>query len=137
MHPFIALTTSPGFESHPKFNEKSFSEATETAWARNRLCLVYIPAEKGGGSKAAKVDDAICKALADAEVKASKVVWVVIAHRGGGGAICPRDRAECSACCATWLWFESWSWRRPSGVSSWWRSASRCRCRLDRHRHAF
>eukprot|EP00903_Cladosiphon_okamuranus_P020027 g18395.t1 len=67
-------------ESHPQFNEKSFSEATETAWARNRLCLVYIPAEKGGGSKAAKVDDAICKALADSEVAgfvdANFVMWV-------------------------------------------------------------
>ncbi|CAN0487437.1 unnamed protein product, partial [Ectocarpus sp. 12 AP-2014] len=52
---------------HPKCNEKSFGYATETAWGRNRLCLVYIAAEKGSGGKAAKVDDAICKALADPE----------------------------------------------------------------------
>ncbi|CAB1102447.1 unnamed protein product [Ectocarpus sp. CCAP 1310/34] len=65
---------------HPKFNEKSFGDATETAWGRNRLCLVYIAAEKGSGGKAAKVDDAICKALADPEVAefidSSFVMWV-------------------------------------------------------------
>ncbi|CAM9497580.1 unnamed protein product [Pylaiella littoralis] len=67
-------------KSHPEFNENTFGDATETAWARNRLCLVYIAAGKGGGGKAAKVDDAICKALADPEVAkfidSSFVLWV-------------------------------------------------------------
>eukprot|EP00752_Nemacystus_decipiens_P010534 g9380.t1 len=81
---------------HPKFNEKSFSEATETAWARNRLCLVYIPADKGAGSKAVKVDDVICKALADAEVAdfvdANFVMWVP-----GGKSSAQRSAASAAA----------------------------------------
>lgn len=43
-------------------------EATENAWERNRLCLVYIAAGRGRGSKEAKVDDAICKTFADEKV---------------------------------------------------------------------
>lgn len=58
----------PSWSSHPDFNERSFGDATEYAWARNRLCLVYIAADRGRGGKAAKVDDAICKTLADSQV---------------------------------------------------------------------
>lgn len=76
------------------FNEKSFADATETAWARNRLCLVYIAAEKGGGSKAAKVDDAICKALADPEVGG------VAAAGPTGGVFYPNpNRSEVALLC--------------------------------------
>lgn len=52
---------------HPRFTEKTFKEATEQAWSRNRLCLVYIAAD-GKGAKERKIDDAICKALADPQV---------------------------------------------------------------------
>ncbi|CAM9477769.1 unnamed protein product [Ectocarpus sp. 4 AP-2014] len=80
---------------HPKFNEKSFGDATETAWGRNRLCLVYIAAEKGSGGKA-KVDDAICKALADPEVAefidSSFVMWVP-----GGKSSAQRAAASAAA----------------------------------------
>lgn len=69
-----ALLTQFRLCSHPKFNEKSFNDATEQAWARNRLCLVYIAADGGGGGKATKVDDAVCKALADPKVKKSKKI---------------------------------------------------------------
>ncbi|CAN0186654.1 unnamed protein product [Ascophyllum nodosum] len=67
-------------DSHPKFCEKSFADATEHAWARNRLCLVYIPGDRGGGRKAVKVDEGICKAFADSKVSAfvdsNFVLWV-------------------------------------------------------------
>lgn len=69
--------------SHPKFDEKSFSDATEQAWARNRLCLVYIAADGAGGGKAAKVDDAVCKALADPKVKKKKMMK----HKLGGARL--------------------------------------------------
>lgn len=76
--PPLSPPPSPSAErSHPEFNEKSFTDATETAWARNKLCLVYIPGGKGGGSKAAKVDDAICKALADPEVSSKRTAPTV------------------------------------------------------------
>ncbi len=92
----------PRFRSHPMFVEKSFADATETAWARNRLCLVYIAGEKGGGTKAAKVDDAICKALADPEVGRGE------GYPATGGV---SDTVPCampgSCCCGCW------SIRRP------------------------
>lgn len=53
---------------HPRFSEKSFTDATEQAWSRNRLCLVYIAAGRSGG-KTGKIDDTICKALADPKVR--------------------------------------------------------------------
>lgn len=69
--------------SHPKFSEKPFSDATEEAWARNRLCLVYIAADGVGGGKAAKVDDAVCKALADPKVKQKNTMK----HKLGGARL--------------------------------------------------
>lgn len=78
----------PPNPSHPKFTEKSFSDATEAAWARNRLCLVYIPPERGAGGKATKVGDAICKALADPEVKNGR-------HRLVAQIGCPRHQMLC------------------------------------------
>lgn len=92
----------PRFRSHPVFVEKSFADATETAWARNRLCLVYIAGERGGGAKAAKVDNAICKALADPEVGRERVVRPPAAY-----LIRYRVRLWGSCCCGCW------STRRP------------------------
>lgn len=84
-------------KSHPNFNEKPFGEATEHAWERNRLCLVYIAADRGRGSKEAKVDDAICKTFADPKVAdfvdSNFVMWVP----GGKN---PAQRAAASAAAA-------------------------------------
>eukprot|EP00904_Undaria_pinnatifida_P001733 jgi/Undpi1/11560/HiC_scaffold_30.g13857.m1 len=83
-------------KSHPNFNEKSFAEATEHAWELNRLCLVYIAADRGRGSKEAKVDDAICKAFADEQVAdfvdSNFVVWVP-----GGKSSAQRAAASAAA----------------------------------------
>ncbi|CAM9593059.1 unnamed protein product, partial [Discosporangium mesarthrocarpum] len=74
-------------KSHPEFSGMSIVSAMDRAWSLNRLCLVYIASDAGGGRKA-KVDDTICQTLTDPVVRAfidkKFVLWA--AKAGSPGA---------------------------------------------------